>query len=406
MGKKKVVFLTGTRADFGKIKSLIQKVEASDNFEAYIFATGMHMLPEYGVTVHEILKCGFKNVYLYNNQAFKLGMDITLANTIYGFSCYVRELNPDLIIVHGDRSEALAGAIVGSFNNISVGHVEGGEISGTIDDLIRHSITKLSHAHFVTNEQARRRLMQMGESADSVFVIGSPEIDFMVSGKLPSLEDAKSRYEVTFDDYGIFIYHPVTTENAQLVENIREVIDAIMESGLNYIVIRPNSDTGTEIITEEYNRFENMANIRVFPSIRFEYFMTFFKYSKFIIGNSSAGVREAPIYGVPTINIGRRQDGRNSYDSIFDVSERKDDILGLIKYISESNLKFRPCSKFGDGKSVERFMNILKDSAIWVLPLQKKFEDYHLRHLKGAATGQMTKLLRNINAGEFLSSLG
>jgi len=392
MGKKKVVFLTGTRADFGKIKSLIQKVEASDNFEAYIFATGMHMLPEYGVTVHEILKCGFKNVYLYNNQAFKLGMDITLANTIYGFSCYVRELNPDLIIVHGDRSEALAGAIVGSFNNISVGHVEGGEISGTIDDLIRHSITKLSHAHFVTNEQARRRLMQMGESADSVFVIGSPEIDFMVSGKLPSLEDAKSRYEVPFDDYGIFIYHPVTTENAQLVENIREVIDAIMESGLNYIVIRPNSDTGTEIITEEYNRFENMANIRVFPSIRFEYFMTFFKYSKFIIGNSSAGVREAPIYGVPTINIGRRQDGRNSYDSIFDVAENKEDILELITYIDESDLKFEPYSNFGDGKSVERFMNVLNSRMIWELPLQKTFKDQSFRRLKIAAAGQMTKL--------------
>ncbi len=381
MNKKKIVFLTGTRADFGKIKPLIHKVDASACFEAHIFATGMHMLAKYGVTVHEILKCGFKNIYLYNNQAFKLGMDISLANTIYGFSCYANELRPDLIVVHGDRAEALAGSIVGSFNNVRVAHIEGGEVSGTIDGLIRHSITKLSHIHFVTNEAARDRLIQMGESADSVFVIGSSEIDLMLSDDLPSLEEAKSRYEIPFDGYGIFIYHPVTTEKGRLAENIKQVVDAVIESGLNYIVISPNNDTGAEVIVEEYRRFENMSNFKIFPSIRFEYFMTFFKYSKFIIGNSSAGVREAPVYGVPTINIGTRQNGRNSSDSIFDVRENKDDILSRIKCIDEVNLKFEPHSRFGDGKGVERFMNVLKNDAIWKLPLQKAFKDYSIKEV-------------------------
>lgn len=385
MDKKKIVFLTGTRADFGKIKPLIRKVESSARFEAYIFATGMHMLPKYGVTAHEILKCDFENVYFYNNQAFRIGMDISLANTIYGFSCYLKELNPDLVVVHGDRAEALAGAIVGSFNNTRVGHIEGGEVSGTIDGLIRHSITKLSHIHFVTNQEARDRLIQMGESTDSTFIIGSPEIDLMLSDKLTSLKETKSRYDIFFDEYGILIYHPVTTEIKQLAEKIRQVVDAIIESGLDYIVVEPNNDTGSDTILEEYRRFKDLANIRVFPSIRFEYFLTLFKNSKFIIGNSSSGVCEASIYGVPTINIGTRQIGRNSSDSIFDVSENKYDILSLIKYIDESNLKFKPCSKFGDGKSVERFMNALENGTIWDLPLQKTFEDYSCRQIKEAS---------------------
>ncbi|MGD8786007.1 MAG: UDP-N-acetylglucosamine 2-epimerase [Phycisphaerales bacterium] len=393
MDCKKIVFMTGTRADFGKLKPFIREVEESDRFEANIFATGMHLLPKYGVTAHEIFKCDFENVYFYNNQAFQLGMDISLANTIHGFSCYVRELEPDLIIVHGDRPEALAGAIVGSFNNVLVGHIEGGEISGTIDGLIRHAISKLSHAHFVANDKAKHRLMQMGESADSVFIVGSPEVDFMVSNKLPRLDEAKHWYEIPFEEYAIFIYHPVTTEIKQLSENVKQLVDAITESGLNYVVISPNNDTGSDLIFKEYRRFENMPNIRTLPSIRFEYFMTLFKNSKFIIGNSSAGVREAPIFGVPTINIGTRQIDRNRSDSIFDVAENKDDILGLIKYIDESNLKFEPCSNFGNGKSVDRIMGVLKDQMIWNLPLQKTFKDHHLKRLKLTVIDKNERLL-------------
>ncbi len=404
MSKKKIVFLTGTRADFGKMKSLIEAVDSSEDFEAYIFVTGMHMLPKCGMTVHEILKHGFENVYLYNNQAFKLGMDIALANTIHGFSCYIRDVEPDMIIVHGDRSEALAGAIVGSFNNVLVGHIEGGELSGTIDELIRHSVTKLSHVHFATNEQARRRLIQMGESAESVFVVGSPEIDFMLSSRLPSLTEAKARYEIPFEDYGIFVYHPVTTENEGFTEKAAEVIDAIIESGLNYIVIRPNNDTGSDVISEEYKRLEGRANIRIFPSVRFEHFMTFLKNSVFVIGNSSAGVREAPVYGVPAINIGTRQNGRNSYESIFDVSEKKNDILGLISHINGSGLKFRPCSNFGDSNSVERFMNVFTGQAVWDIDLQKEFKDYHVRRLKIATSRETAKLKRDRELAVSLSN--
>ena len=153
--KRKVVFLTGTRADFGKLKPLMDKIESSDIFDCYIFVTGMHTIKKYGNTSQEVVKCKYKNIKIFNNQQNSTKQDIILANTISGFSDYVTMLNPDMIIVHGDRVEALGGAIVGSLNNILVSHIEGGEISGTIDELIRHAVSKLSHIHFVANLDAK-----------------------------------------------------------------------------------------------------------------------------------------------------------------------------------------------------------------------------------------------------------
>lgn len=373
MDKKKIVFVTGTRADFGKLKPLIQKVEESNYLDAYIFVTGMHMLPRYGTTVHEILKYEFNNVYLYNNLTGTGRMDTTLANTIYGLSCYIDEIEPDLIIVHGDRGEALAGAIVGSFNNIRVGHIEGGEISGTIDGLIRHSITKLSHVHFVTNEKAKNRLLKMGEASNSIFEIGSPEVDFMLSNRLPRLKKVKKIYDIDFRKYGILIYHPVTFERNVFAKNTKEVLSAIVESKLNYIVILPNNDDKNGKVDIEYEKLRHLSNCRVFPSIRFEYFITLLKHSQFIIGNSSSGVREAPTFGVPTINIGSRQSGRNKSESIFNVGENKSEITTIIASILKKKKYFKSTINFGKGKSVEQFMNILKEKSTWQIPLQKVF---------------------------------
>ena len=171
---KKIVFLTGTRADYGKLKSLMKVVQNSNKFQLHIFVTGMHMLEKYGATFKEIEKDGFKNIYKYINQKSNCHnqMDIALSNTIIGLSNYCDEVSPDIIVVHGDRLEALAGAIVGAFNNIKVMHIEGGEVSGTIDESIRHSITKMSHFHLVSNEEAKKRIMQLGEREESIFYLG------------------------------------------------------------------------------------------------------------------------------------------------------------------------------------------------------------------------------------------
>ena len=373
--KKKILFLTGTRADYGKIKSLMKKVEDHQGFELNIFATGMHLLSKYGLTWTEIEKDGFQNIYQYINQQDGSPMDIVLSNTITGLSNYVHEKKPDLIVVHGDRLEALAGAIVGAFNNIKVAHIEGGEVSGTIDESIRHAITKLAHIHLVSNESARTRVLQLGEKESSVFVIGSPDIDIMKSDNLPSIDRVKQRYEINYREYSIVMYHPVTTEVNKLKNHVKEFVNGLIESNKQYIVIYPNNDEGSYIILDEYNRLQGNPNFKVFPSLRFEYFLTLLKNAEFIIGNSSAGIREAEIYGVPSIDIGNRQ--KNRYDlnqeNILHVAEKKNEILNAIEKASKLNISVT--ETFGDGESDERFIKILMDNELWTLDIQKNFID-------------------------------
>lgn len=373
---KKIVFLTGTRADYGKLKSLMKKIEEQDSFECHIFVTGMHMLKKYGNTYSEIEKDGFKNLFKALNQNEHNTMDEILSKTIQLFSDYVKILKPDMILVHGDRLEALAGAIVGAFNNIRVAHIEGGEVSGTIDESIRHAISKFAHIHFVANEEAKKRLIQLGEKSTSIFIIGSPDIDIMNSKKLPSLIKAKQRYNIDFDDYGILIYHPVTTEVHNVREKIIEVINAVIESKKNYIVIYPNNDLGSSVIIEEYNRFNKYSNIKVFPSIRFEYFLTFLKNASFMIGNSSSGIRETGIYGIPSIDIGNRQAGRYSIEilkNIQSVVENKNKIINCIENISSYRVEIK--HEFGKGNSNNEFVKIINCEEIWKFTLQKIFVD-------------------------------
>ncbi len=373
MTKKKILFLTATRAEFGKLKPLIRAVEKEEELEAYIFVTGMHLFSKYGSTGLEVAKAGFKKVYYYINQRPNDSLDIILANTIYGLGNYLNILKPDMLVIHGDRVEALAGAIVGAMNNIRVAHIEGGEVSGTVDESIRHATSKLSHIHFVANETSKKRLLQMGEEEDSIFVIGSPDIDLMVSKDLPSLEEVKKYYEIPFDKYAILIYHPVTTNLHNLFHEMQQIVKAVIKSQKNYVVIYPNNDPGSDIIIEEYQQLKNNKNFRIFPSLRFEYFLVLLRNCEFIIGNSSAGIREAPFYGVPTINIGDRQNRRFFYESIFNVNPSENEILAAINKVE--GLKFPGTTYFGDGKSAERFVDILKGTKIWNIKIQKFFID-------------------------------
>jgi UDP-N-acetylglucosamine 2-epimerase (hydrolysing) len=373
--KKKIVFLTGTRADFGKLKSLIKITQEHSSFDVQIFATGMHLDEKYGLTVHEIYKSGFNNIHTYKNHVGPEFMDRTLAKTIEGFSEYIKQQNPDLIVVHGDRVEALAGAIVGSLNNILVAHIEGGEISGTIDELIRHSVSKLSHLHLVSNEGAKKRLIQMGELNSSIFVIGSPDLDLMNPNTLPSLEDVKKYYDIHFDTYAILMYHPVTTEHQKSKKQSEILVNALLESGKNYVVIYPNNDLGTNDILKSYEVIENNPRFKIYPSLRFEYFLRLLKEADFIIGNSSAGVREAPYYKVPTIDVGSRQNNRSQAPSILNVSYKNEEILSAIKNSNSQKPEKIDISEFGDGNSDELFLHLLKSDTIWKVDCQKQFQD-------------------------------
>ena len=378
--RKKLLFLTGTRADFGKLKPLIKRVESSSDFESSIFVTGMHMLSRYGYTLTEVQKTGFKNIFTYINQidSASAQMDLVLANTIQGLGYYIREASADLMIVHGDRLEALAGAIVGAFSNTLVAHIEGGELSGTLDEVIRHAITKLSHLHFVANDEAQKRLIQMGEVPDSIFVIGSPDIDAMLSDNLPSLSEVRRRYEINFTEYAIFIYHPVTTEGGLLKRNIEKVVDALQMSGWDFVVVYPNNDYGVSVVLDAILPLKQNPHFRILPSFRFEYFLTLLKNAKAIVGNSSSGIREAPVYGVPTINIGSRQMNRFHHSSIINVPEDEEMILEAMRNLPTSVV---PCMHFGRGTSAEEFMAALQNPTLWQTACQKQFRDLSLDSL-------------------------
>lgn len=376
---KKIVFLTGTRADFGKLKSLISISQNSSEFEVHIFVTGMHMNSLYGSTVDEVIKAGFKNIYKYINHNSGETMDKTLAKTIEGFSQYISYIKPDLIVVHGDRLEALGGAIVGSFNNILVAHIEGGEVSGTIDELIRHSVTKMSHIHLVANSEAQKRLIQLGEFEKSIFILGSPDLDLMDEKSLPSLKKVKDYYDVLFDDFAIAMFHPITTEYENIRAYAKNFVDALIESDTNYILIYPNNDLGSKEILEEIEKLKTSDRIKIFPSLRFEYFLRLLKESQFIIGNSSAGIREAPYYNVPTVDIGTRQNNRAKLNTIFNSSYEKEVIIGAIKKVKEIKKETEDIQKnkfhFGKGRSDKLFLKLLNSEEFWNIQHQKQFQE-------------------------------
>ena len=373
---KKIVFLTGTRADFGKIKSLITILEDQDDFEVFVFVTGMHLQETYGYTLIEIERCHFKNVSTFENHTHETTMDLTLAKTIEGLSSYCKEVNPDLIVVHGDRVETLAGAIVGSLNNILVAHIEGGELSGTVDELIRHSVSKLSHIHFVSNADAAKRLLQMGEVKESIFTIGSPDVDVMFSDTLPELAVAKSYYQIDFDVFAIVMFHPVTTEIDQMEQHAIQFVTALLEDTHNYLVVYPNNDLGSRLVLSAYEQLKGNSRFRIIPSLRFEYFLALLKNAQFIIGNSSAGIREAPYYGVPIINIGTRQQNRAVDASIINVGYNKEGIGKALRSIKTNKIK-HVNPDFGIGNSAHLFLDSLKKSDIWNLNHQKQFRDFN-----------------------------
>tara|TARA_B100000902_G_scaffold384206_1_gene424065 strand:- start:1065 stop:2210 length:1146 start_codon:yes stop_codon:yes gene_type:complete len=377
---KSILFITGTRADYGKIKSLIFELQNTKSFKTQLIITGMHNLKKYGNTKHEMFKDGVKNCHIFNNITKNSSMDLILAKTIKGLNKFISKNHIDLIVVHGDRVESLAGAICGCLNNIKVAHLEGGEISGTVDEILRHSISKLSHLHFVTNEIAKNRLLQMGEDRNSIFVIGSPDVDIILNKKLININLVKKKYNINFENYGICIFHPVTTELSKIEYQINSLFKSLIKSKFNYVVILPNNDTGSEIISNKILYYKKMKNVKfkIMRSMRFEYYLSLLKHSNFIVGNSSSGVMEAPYYGVPTIDLGSRQKNRAKINSIFSVNNFQKLDFFINKFQSKK-FRFKPLRYFGEGNSHSKFLNILKRNKIWISKNQKQFIQLELK---------------------------
>ena len=372
MKKLKLVFVTGTRADYGKLKSLMLLCDADTDIEVYIYVTGMHLLPEYGFTYEDIVADGYKNIRIPGNFTCSEKMDENLAHTILHFSTFVREIKPDFIVVHGDRIEPLAGSIVGALNNVRVAHIEGGEITGTVDELMRHAISKLSHLHFVANEESKIRLLQLGEHENSIYVIGSPDIDIMLSDTLPSVAEVKAKYGIDFEKYSICIYHPVTT-STHLKYEIGQIVSALYASNKNYIVIYPNNDHGSEVIKDSLNTLNGCEHFAFFKSIPFEHFLVLLKNSDCIIGNSSAGIHEACVYGVPAIDIGTRQNKRYIPGVLKNIQHSTEDCQDILSCIVKIDNYRHQSNYFGYGQSARLFLDVIKSATVLEGDLQKTF---------------------------------
>ena len=370
---KKIIFVTATRADYGKLKSIIFSIQKLKNFNTHIFVTGMHNLTTYGNTHVEIIKDQVKNIKIFKNQTISEDGDKIFSKTILGFSKYIKKIRPDLVMIHGDRMEPLACAIVCCLNNVKIAHFEGGELSGTIDEIFRHAISKLCNIHFVTNSIAKKRLLQLGELEDAVYITGSPDVDLILSKNLPSLPDVKKRYDINFSSFVLAIFHPLTTDIKNLRFYINNFISALKLSKDNIILIYPNNDLGSDIIIKEYKKIKN-KNILIFPSLRFEYYLTLLKNCKYIIGNSSSGIMEAPYYGTRTINIGNRQNNRANINSISNCGYKCSEIIKCIKKYAPYK-KIKKTFFFGHGNSQKKILKILKSKKIWKLSNQKQFKD-------------------------------
>lgn len=373
-----ICFLTGTRADFGKIKPLIVEASQVEFVRVTVIVTGMHLLDLYGHTVNEVRALDSRiEIVEFSNQFGGERMDEVFASTASGLVQKLDVLKPDLLVVHGDRLEALAGAAIGALRGIVVAHIEGGELSGTVDGVLRHAISKLSNIHLVANAAAARRIIQLGESPDSVWTIGSPDIDIMVSAALPELSAVKEKYGIPFPEYGIAILHAVTTQSREENRALAEaMVSAIKDSSLPFVLIYPNNDHGSDAILEVLKSVERANEVRAFPSVRFEAFLALLNGASVIVGNSSVGIREAPVYGVPTVNIGSRQRGRHEgrAPSVIDVGgeylEILEGIQGALKMGREEAEMI-----FGDGQSARRFGALIADRDFWERTTDKVFHD-------------------------------
>ncbi|MDA7838758.1 UDP-N-acetylglucosamine 2-epimerase [bacterium] len=369
---KYLCFVTCTRADFSKMCPLIQKA-LETAYGIYIWISGMHLQKDYGSTHLEILKTftGTRAKLCYaHNEASRMSQAFHV--TCREFDEWLPD-DVETVFVHGDRQESLACCSIAMLRNVNVCHIEGGELSGTVDESLRHAITKLSHLHLVSNERSKQRLIQMGENTKRIFVVGSPEINNLRSNNV-RYKDIRTRYGIPFDqNYFVIAYHPITIHFNP--SEIKHLVDTCIASNENFVVIKSNNDSNHEYIDKEYERFRDNPRFRLLPSMRFEMFVGLLKHSYGIIGNSSVGVRETPVLGIPSFNIGTRQKRRSAKsDSIINMEDYRVFNVHTLSQMKQMP-RFETSMEFGNGNTSENFMNFLDFVKSNEIDKQKYFVD-------------------------------
>ena len=367
---RNLLFVTGTRADYGKLEPLALAA-LEDGYHVTFFVTGMHMMEKYGLTKKEVQRESRFKVVEFINQRHGDPQDIILAKTVIGFSDFLKEEHPDLVIIHGDRVEALACSFVCASNYIRCAHVEGGEVSGTIDEQFRHCNTKLSSYHLVSSEEARNRVIRLGEAPDNVYTIGSPELDIHGQPSGVTIDQVRERYEIANQDYGICVFHPVTSESSSMGEQAKALFKALSDSGYYFVVILPNNDPGSDAIFEVIESLPR-EQFRVLPSMRFSFFSELMRNASAVVGNSSMGVREAPFLGVPSLDIGTRQSNRGNAPSIWRCTAFEHE--QIVDFLNQSwGKRFPSSDSFGSGNAARKFVDFLGNISDSDTPFQKYF---------------------------------
>jgi len=371
MAVRKICVVTGTRADYGLLSGLMAALQQCKEFELQLIATAMHLSPEFGLTYRQIENDGFVinekiEMLLSGDTAVSITKSMGLGTI--GFADAYDRLRPDLVVILGDRFEALAAAQAAMIAKIPVAHIHGGEVTeGAVDESIRHSITKMSHLHFVATDEFKKRVIQLGEQPDNVHVCGAPGIDNIKNMELLD----RSALEQSLDfDLGqtcfLVTYHPVTLAtvgDSNSMTNLLDALDAFPEAKI--IITFPNADADGRQLISQVKEYAARQPDRIFvtDSLGQLRYLSALQHVDAVIGNSSSGLLEVPSFKKPTINIGDRQKGRLKAGSVIDCAESTLEIVEAIRFgLSEEFRKTIQTieNPYGDGNAIERILTVLK----------------------------------------------
>lgn len=376
---RKILYISGTRADYGLIQSTLRNIANHPELKLEIIATGMHLMEEFGTTVNEIRKDEF--TYHIIEATYKKddrrSMVEFIGVLLQKLSLKIKEINPDIILVLGDRGEMLAGAIAGVYLGIPVAHIHGGEVSSTVDDFTRNATTKLAHIHFPATELSAERIIKMGEPEETVFVVGAPGLDSILYERLIGSEKIADTYGLDLSrPIIVVIQHPVSMEIEYAQDQIRQTLDAMVDLKFQTVVIYPNADAGGRQMIEIINSYEHNPNLKVYKSIPRKEYLSLLKVASVLVGNSSSGIIEACSFRLPVVNIGTRQKGRERGENVIDADYEKGDIKSKIfMCLHDENFKqkVKNCNNpYGNGKAGEKITEILRSININEKLLQKK----------------------------------
>ena len=380
---RKICVVTGTRAEFGLLRWLMQQIQNEPELELQVLATGMHLSPEFGLTYREIEQAGFVitakvEMLLSANTAAAVTKSMGLG--LIGYADAYERLAPDLIVVLGDRYEIFAATAAAMIAGIPVAHLHGGETTeGAFDEAIRHSITKMSHLHFVAAEDYKRRVIQLGEQPERVFLVGGLGIDAITRIKLLDRGSLEEVMKFKFGPRNLLItYHPVTLEgqnsSQQQMAELLSALDELDETHLLFTM--PNADTGGRELAAMVNHFgASRQNVRVYTSLGQLRYLSCMKHVDAVVGNSSSGLAEAPSMGIATINIGDRQKGRLSASSVINCDPTQQSISEALSKVFDPSFRSkltRTNNPYGSGGASEKIVKIIKNHDLGNL-LKKSF---------------------------------